>query len=93
MAIWLAAHGAAAEWPTDGGNPQRTAWQQNEKLLTKDSVRKLRILWTLQLDNKPQEMHSLFAPLIVEGVKTSAGVKEIAIVGGLSDNIYAIDAA
>ena len=52
-----------AEWPTDGGNPQRTAWQQNEKILAKDNVKNLKVLWKLQLDNKPQEMHSLFAPL------------------------------
>jgi outer membrane protein assembly factor BamB len=80
-----------AEWPTDGGGPQRTAWQQNETVLSKQNVKNLKILWKLQLDNKPQEMHSLFAPLIVEGVKTPEGVKEIAIVAGSSDNIYAID--
>ena len=50
-------------------------------------------MWKLQLDNKPQEMHSLFAPLLVENIKTSSGPKEIAIVAGISDNIYAIDVA
>ncbi|MBC8164676.1 MAG: PQQ-binding-like beta-propeller repeat protein [Bryobacteraceae bacterium] len=80
-----------AEWPTDGGNPQRTAWQQDEKILTVDNVKNLKVLWKLKLDNAPQEMHSLFAPLIVENVKTASGPKQIAVVAGISDNIYAID--
>ncbi|MBN9658162.1 MAG: PQQ-binding-like beta-propeller repeat protein [Acidobacteria bacterium] len=80
-----------ADWPTDGGNPQRTAWQKDEKILTKDNVKNLKVLWKLKLDNVPQEMHSLFAPMIVENVPTSSGPKEIGIVGGISDNIYAID--
>src|SRR4051794_24437259 len=82
---------AAAEWPTDGGNPQRTAWQKDEKILSKDNVRNLKVLWKLKLDNQPQEMHSLFAPLIVEGVPTASGPKEIGVVAGISDNLYAID--
>lgn len=82
---------SAADWPTDGGNPQRTAWQRDEKILNKDNVKNMTVLWKIKLDNVPQEMHSLFAPLIVEGVPTSAGKKEIAIVAGISDNLYAID--
>ncbi len=80
-----------ADWPTDGGNPQRTGWQKDEKILNKDNVKGLQILWKLKLDNVPQEMHSLFPPLIIEKVQTSKGVKQIGIVAGISDNIYAID--
>ena len=81
----------AAEWPTDGGNPQRTGWQKDEKILTKDNVKGLKILWQLKLDNVPQEMHSLFPPLILEKINTGNGPKQIAIEAGISDNIYAID--
>jgi hypothetical protein len=91
LAIYAGALLSGAEWPTDGGNPQRTAWQRDEKILSTQNVKNLKILWKLQLDNKPQEMHSLFAPLIVQGIKTAAGVKEVGIVAGISDNIYAID--
>ena len=83
----------AADWPTDGGNPQRTAWQKDEKILNKDNVKNLKIVWKIQLDNKPIEMHSLFPPLIVDKVNTPGGPKQIAIVAGVSDNIYAIDVA
>ena len=82
-------HGA--DWPTDGGNPKRTAWQQDEKILNKSNVKNLKILWKIKLDNVPQEMHSLFPPLIIEKVATRSGIKQIALEAGISDNIYAID--
>ena len=81
----------SAEWPTDGGSPQRIGWQKDEHILTKENAKDLQILWKIKFDNKPREMHSLFPPLIVENIKTSAGPKQIAIEAGISDNIYAID--
>src|SRR6185295_11369766 len=81
----------AADWLTDGANPQRTNWQQDEKLFTTGSVKNTKLLWKLKLDNEPRQMHSLFVPLIVDGVKTASGPKQIAIETGVSDNIYAID--
>lgn len=86
-----ASAGGAAEWPTNGGDPQRTNWQRDEQILTRENVKDLKILWKLKLDNQPREMHSLFPPLIVTGVQTAQGVREVAIEAGISDNIYAID--
>ena len=80
-----------ADWLTDGGNPQRTAWQKDEKIFTLDNVRNMKLLWKLHLDNEPRQMHSLFPPLIIEHANTPSGVKQIAIDAGVSDNIYAID--
>ena len=80
-----------ADWLTDGGNPQRTAWQKDEKIFTTGNVKDIKLLWKLKLDNEPRQMHSLFPPLIVERVSTPGGVKQIAIEAGVSDNIYAID--
>jgi outer membrane protein assembly factor BamB len=92
IAIWAGcALAPGAEWPTDGGNPKRTNWQQDETILNKDNVKNLSILWQIKLDNAPQEMHSLFPPLIVELLNTGGGPKQIAIEAGISDNIYAID--
>jgi outer membrane protein assembly factor BamB len=80
-----------SDWLTDGGNPQRTAWQKDEKILTLQNVKDMKLLWKLKLDNEPRQMHSLFPPLIMERVNTPSGVKQIAIEAGVSDNIYAID--
>ena len=82
-----------ANWLIDGGDPQKNAWQRNETLITKESVRNMKLAWKLQLDNQPRQMHNLFPPLIVSDVTTAGGPKEIAIVAGISDNVYGIDVA
>jgi len=51
----------------------------------------LKILWKLKLDNVPRQMHSLLPPLIIGRVNTGSGPKQIALVTGVSDNLYAID--
>src|SRR3989442_15614250 len=80
-----------ADWLTDGGNPQRTAWQKDEKILTTDNVKNMKLLWKIKTDNKPREMHSMLPALVAGRATTSSGPKEIAVVTGVSDNIYAID--
>lgn len=84
---------AMADWLTDGGDPQRTAWQKNEHILNVSNVKGMTLLWKYKTDNEPREMHALFPPLIVGRVLTAAGPKQIAVVAGISDNIYAIDVA
>jgi len=81
----------SADWLTDGGNPQRTAWQKDEKILSPATAKDIKLLWKLKLDNQPMVMHSLFPPLIIGRVNTSAGPRQILIEAGSSDNIYAID--
>src|SRR5712692_4319233 len=81
-----------ADWLTDGYDPERTNWQREETILTAANAKDIKLLWKLKLDNEPRQMHALFAPLIVGRVNTSSGPKQITIVAGVSDNIYAIDA-
>jgi outer membrane protein assembly factor BamB len=92
VGVALAAVAWSADWPTDGGNPQRTNWQQDETILTKQNVANLKILWKVKLDNAPRQMHSLLPALIVDQVSTPTGRKQIVLQAGISDNIYAIDA-
>jgi hypothetical protein len=80
-----------ADWLTDGGDPQRTAWQKDEHILSTANVKNLQILWKLKLDNQVNQMHSLFPPLIIDQLKTPSGVKQVAIVAGVSDIVYGID--
>jgi hypothetical protein len=82
---------SGSDWLTDGGNPQRTNWQKDERLFSPATVRNTTLLWKIRLDNEPRQMHSLFPPLIVGNVNTGRGSREIAIVAGVSDNLYAID--
>ncbi len=82
---------AKGNWLTDGADPQRTSWQRNEKFITPASVKNMKLVWTLQLDNAARQLHNLFPPLIVSDVQTAAGSREIGIVAGVSDNIYGVD--
>src|SRR2546426_4918115 len=81
-----------ADWLTDGGNPRRTAWQQEEMTLTTRNARDIKLLWKITLDNVPREMHSLLPALVVGRASTREGPKQIVVVTGVSDNLYAIDA-
>src|SRR4030095_6376129 len=93
IAGWSPAQGSKPAYcRTDGGTPQRTAWQQDEKTLTPANVKDMKLLWKIKLDNQPREMHNLLPALVVGRVSTASGPKQIVIVTGVSDNIYAIDA-
>jgi len=81
-----------ADWLTDGGDVERTAWQKNEHILTTANVKNMKLLWKTRLDNEPREMHNLLPVLIASRVNTSNGPKQIVLVTGVSDNLYALDA-
>jgi outer membrane protein assembly factor BamB len=83
----------AADWLTDGGNPQRNGWQKDEKILSKTTVAGLKPLWDLKLDNQVRELHALFPPLIIGALNVAGTNREVAIVSGISDNLFAIDVA
>ena len=81
LGVALAAVAWGADWPTDGGNPQRTNWQRNETILNKENVANLKILWKVKLDNAPRQMHSLLPALVAGQVPTPSGPREI-LAGG-----------
>ena len=82
-----------AHWLTDGGDAARTSWQRQETLLSPTTVKDMKLLWKVKLDNPPRQMHNLFAPLIIGDLQMPGGRRETAIVAGVSDNIYGIDVA
>ena len=81
----------AAEWPTGSFDQQRDGWQRNETRLTVDNAKNIRLLWKLKTDNKSMGMQSFREPVIVTGVHTAGGPKNLAILAGSSDAVYAID--
>src|SRR5437868_6042843 len=81
----------SADMLTEGVDQERTGWQKDEKTLTTANVKNLKLLWKVKVDNKPHEMHSLLAPLVADHVSTANGAKQLAIVAGSDDNIFAVD--
>ena len=88
----VAQQGKIADWLTDGGNIERTAWQQNETILSTASVKNMKLLWKTKLDNTPRQMHNLLPVLIIGRVNTGSGPRQMVIATGVTDNIYALDA-
>ncbi|HET6220081.1 MAG TPA: PQQ-binding-like beta-propeller repeat protein, partial [Acidobacteriaceae bacterium] len=81
----------AAEWPTGSFDQQRDGWQRNETKLTVDTAKNIRLLWKLKTNNQPMGMQSFREPVIVAGVHTAGGIKTLAIFGGSSNAVFAID--
>src|SRR5689334_19789278 len=69
----------APEWTTSSYNQYRDAWQRNETKITKANVAGLKLLWKLKTDVKTMGMQSFREPLIVSGIQTAGGAKNVAI--------------
>jgi hypothetical protein len=82
---------SAPEWRTSSYDNLRDGWQRNEPKLTLDNVSGMKLLWTLKTDNVTMGMQSFREPLIISGVKMSAGEKTIAILAGSKNDVYGID--
>jgi len=82
----------AADWTTDGGDAQRTGWQKDETILTKDNVKNLKLLWKLKTDNVSRALFSFTPALILQNVRAGGVAKEMVYFVGASDNLYAVDA-
>jgi outer membrane protein assembly factor BamB len=79
------------DWLTDGGDVERSGWAKNEKILTRDNVKSLKLKWKLETGNQPRALHSLMPVLVIGQLSTANGVKQVGIFSGISDNLYAFD--
>jgi outer membrane protein assembly factor BamB len=82
----------SADYLMEGADNGRTGWLRGDNSFSVENVRNMKLLWKTKLDSVPREMHNLFPPLIATGVNTAGGKKEILIVAGVSDDIFAVDA-
>ena len=83
--------GWAADYVADGGDAGRTGWVKDEKVFNKTNVKTMKLLWKVHLDGATRQMHNMFPPTVIEKVTTSSGVKEIAVVSGISDDLWGFD--
>ncbi len=81
-----------ADWPSQGGNPQRDGWAKYEKGFTTENVGGLELLYTYQADNQAKGLNALTAPLVNGLLITYRGFKEMLVFGGSSDTVYSVDA-
>ena len=88
--------GAAAaqtgEWTTFSHDPQRTGYTAEEHAFSPQTVSALGLEWKTVVPNEPLFLNGLTAPLVVRGVKTASGSRNLVLVAGSSDHIFALDA-
>jgi outer membrane protein assembly factor BamB len=91
----LTAHATtiASDFLTEGVDSARTGWVRDEKIFTTANVAQTKLLWKTKLESTPRAMHNLFAPLVAERVTTAEGTRELAVVAGVSDDLFGIDVA
>lgn len=78
-------------WTTFGGDPQRTGWNKTETDLNPETVKNLKLEWSVQLDSEPKALNNLTAPLVRATMATAKGIKDMVIVGGASNKVFVID--
>ena len=68
-----ATRSALIDWATDGGDAQRTGWVKDEKILNKENVGSLKLMWKLETQNYPRALHSLMPVLVMGQLNTGSG--------------------
>ena len=81
----------AADWPTYGHDPQRSA-SIEDSTVSPQNVGRLELKWATQVDNVPLALNSLTAPLVASHVVTPQGERTLVYVAGSSDTFFALDA-
>jgi outer membrane protein assembly factor BamB len=82
---------ARGSWTTFGGDPQRTGWNKGETDLTLESVKHLKLEWSLKLASAPKALSNLTAPLVRANVATPRGVKDLVVVAGAGNQVFVVD--
>ena len=93
LAIPITTHAqyGRGSWTTFGGDPQRTGWNKGESDLTLDTVKHLKLEWSVKLDSEPKALTNLTAPLVRASVATPRGVKDLVIVAGVDNKLFVVD--
>jgi outer membrane protein assembly factor BamB len=88
--VMLAQFGRGS-WTTFGGDPQRTGWNKTETDLTAETVKHLKLEWSVQLASEAKALSNLTAPLVRASMATPRGVKDFVIVSGVSNKVFVVD--
>jgi len=80
----------ARGWLSSGGDAQGTHWNRTEIDLTKESIKRVKLEWTVKLDGPPKEMTNLTTPVVRTGVSTHLGIIDMIAIAGASDRVFVL---
>lgn len=85
---------ATNEWLTWGYDQERTGWNRAETTLSPKNVSHLKKVWSTQLPVPVDKyvLSTVTAPVLVAGVSTPSGPKDMLFILGANNVIYALDA-
>jgi outer membrane protein assembly factor BamB len=85
---------ATNEWLTWGYDQERSGWNRAETTLSGKTVGKLKQLWSTQLSVTADKyvLSTMTAPVLVAGVQTAQGSKDLLFIHGANDTLFAVDA-
>src|SRR4051812_16745446 len=83
----------SADWMTDNGDAQRSAWLRSDAKINKDTMSKpgFQFLWKLKVKNAPKQLNSLTPPATLERLIGYRGFRMMGFFAGSSDNIFTLD--
>jgi outer membrane protein assembly factor BamB len=79
-------------WPTYGGDAQRSGSFGTDFRITKDTVKEFQLLWKMKLESQSRGLRPVLPPVILGRLISYRGFRELAFVATNSDIVYAIDA-
>ncbi len=85
------AQGRPIDWPSYGGDAQRTGWERIDSRITKDNVKDFRLVLKRTLASPQGGTRSLTPPVVLGLLISYRGFKELAFIAGNS-GMWAIDA-
>jgi outer membrane protein assembly factor BamB len=89
---WTAGVAQPADWLTFGGDSQRTGYAVRETAITPANAGELKLEWSAKLANTAKELNALTVPVIIINLPTAKSFKDIVIVAGSSEKVWALDA-
>lgn len=86
---------ATNEWLTWGYDQERTGWNRAETTLNPKNVSRLKMVWSTGLPVPVDKyvLSTVTAPVLVSGVSTPSGPKDMLFILGANNVIFALDAS
>src|SRR5215469_16035327 len=78
--------GRPIDWPSSGGDAQRTGGEKVDVPITKDNVKDFQLVMKRRLEDGANGPHSVIPPVVIGLLISYRGFKELAFVAGSSGN-------
>lgn len=82
---------AWADWPSTGGGPSRDGWQRGETILSRQSAKDIKLIYTHKFENTARGEEALTTPVILSRIVSWKGFKALLFLGTSNNSVYSID--